>query len=75
VQHIKVTGLTSASSPCSLAVRLQHQCSQRDYTVPQAKHGLSSMVMIGDGATDLEARQPGGADLFIGCAVTMLEVA
>ncbi len=25
------------------------------------------MVMIGDGATDLEARQPGGADLFIGC--------
>ncbi len=24
--------------------------------------------MIGDGATDLEARQPGGADLFIGCA-------
>lgn len=34
----------------------------------QAKHGLTSMVMIGDGATDLEARQPGGADLFIGCA-------
>nr|TKW29101.1 hypothetical protein SEVIR_3G373801v2 [Setaria viridis] len=24
-----------------------------------------SLVMIGDGATDLEARQPGGADLFI----------
>lgn len=22
--------------------------------------------MVGDGATDLEARQPGGADLFIG---------
>ena len=22
--------------------------------------------MIGDGATDLEARQPGGADLFVG---------
>ena len=35
----------------------------------QTKHGLSSMVMIGDGATDLEARQPGGADLFIGCAL------
>ncbi|KAL6644002.1 hypothetical protein ACP70R_018768 [Stipagrostis hirtigluma subsp. patula] len=24
-----------------------------------------TLVMIGDGATDLEARQPGGADLFI----------
>ena len=22
--------------------------------------------MVGDGATDLEARQPGGADIFIG---------
>ncbi len=32
----------------------------------QAKHGLKSMVMVGDGATDLESRQPGGADLFIG---------
>ncbi|KAL3513043.1 hypothetical protein ACH5RR_025760 [Cinchona calisaya] len=28
-------------------------------------HGYRSLVMIGDGATDLEARQPGGADLFI----------
>ncbi|KAK4479406.1 hypothetical protein RD792_014919 [Penstemon davidsonii] len=28
-------------------------------------HGYKSLVMIGDGATDLEARQPGGADLFI----------
>ena len=27
---------------------------------------LAPMVMIGDGATDLEARMPGGADLFIG---------
>ncbi|XP_073124535.1 phosphoserine phosphatase, chloroplastic-like [Henckelia pumila] len=27
--------------------------------------GYSSLVMIGDGATDLEARKPGGADLFI----------
>jgi len=27
-----------------------------------------SLVMIGDGATDLEARQPGGADLFVGFA-------
>lgn len=28
-------------------------------------HGYKALVMIGDGATDLEARQPGGADLFI----------
>ncbi|KAK6153468.1 hypothetical protein DH2020_013107 [Rehmannia glutinosa] len=27
--------------------------------------GYKSLVMIGDGATDLEARQPGGADLFV----------
>ncbi|KAL7114887.1 hypothetical protein ACP275_04G149800 [Erythranthe tilingii] len=27
--------------------------------------GFKSLVMIGDGATDLEARQPGGADLFV----------
>ena len=27
---------------------------------------LAPMVMIGDGATDLEARMPGGADLFVG---------
>ncbi|PSR89121.1 Phosphoserine phosphatase [Actinidia chinensis var. chinensis] len=28
-------------------------------------HGYKSLVMIGDGATDLEALKPGGADLFI----------
>lgn len=28
-------------------------------------HGYKTLAMIGDGATDLEARQPGGADLFI----------
>ncbi|KAE8124447.1 hypothetical protein FH972_019332 [Carpinus fangiana] len=28
-------------------------------------HEYKSLVMIGDGATDLEARKPGGADLFI----------
>lgn len=28
--------------------------------------GFSHVVMIGDGATDLEARVPGCADLFIG---------
>lgn len=30
------------------------------------KWKLESVVMVGDGATDAEARQPGGADLFIG---------
>lgn len=29
------------------------------------KCGYKTVVMIGDGATDLEARQPGGANLFI----------
>ncbi|GAB2251748.1 hypothetical protein Droror1_Dr00004595 [Drosera rotundifolia] len=28
-------------------------------------HGYKTLAMIGDGVTDLEARQPGGADLFI----------
>lgn len=28
-------------------------------------HGYKALIMIGDGATDLEARKPGGADLFI----------
>ncbi|KAM6550736.1 hypothetical protein CsatB_000544 [Cannabis sativa] len=28
-------------------------------------HNYKSLVMIGDGATDLEARKPGGADLFV----------
>ncbi|KAK9844585.1 hypothetical protein WJX74_004323 [Apatococcus lobatus] len=30
------------------------------------QHGSKSLVMIGDGATDLEARQEGGADMFVG---------
>jgi len=29
------------------------------------ERGYQTLVMIGDGATDLEARRPGGADLFI----------
>eukprot|EP00250_Pteridium_aquilinum_P007379 c17109_g1_i1 orf=296-1174(+) len=29
------------------------------------KCGYNKLVMIGDGATDLEARQPGGAEIFI----------
>jgi phosphoserine phosphatase len=34
----------------------------------QEKYGYAPMVMVGDGATDLEARKPGGADIFIGYA-------
>lgn len=32
----------------------------------QATYGYSSVVMVGDGATDLEARLEGAASLFIG---------
>ena len=32
----------------------------------KAKHGYKTIFMIGDGATDLEARVQGGADAFIG---------
>jgi phosphoserine phosphatase len=32
----------------------------------KADKGYVTMLMVGDGATDLEARQPGGADAFIG---------
>ena len=32
----------------------------------QEQFGFKLLVMVGDGATDLEARQPGGADMFIG---------
>ncbi|KAK9828777.1 hypothetical protein WJX72_002034 [[Myrmecia] bisecta] len=34
--------------------------------VIKAQHGYSPLIMVGDGATDLEARQPGGAEMFIG---------
>lgn len=32
----------------------------------KSTRGLRRVVMVGDGATDLEARQPGGAEIFIG---------
>ncbi|KAJ8773143.1 hypothetical protein K2173_028320 [Erythroxylum novogranatense] len=38
-------------------------------------HGYKVLVMIGDGATDLEARKPGGADLFICYAGVQLRAA
>ncbi|BBN01816.1 phosphoserine phosphatase [Marchantia polymorpha subsp. ruderalis] len=31
----------------------------------KAEFGYTKLIMIGDGATDLEARRPGGADMFI----------
>ena len=40
----------------------------------QDKYGVEPLVMVGDGATDLEARQPGGAELFIGYALTFSEI-
>jgi phosphoserine phosphatase len=32
----------------------------------QKKHGYSRVAMVGDGATDLEARLPDAANIFIG---------
>lgn len=73
VKHIKVS-LGSAVGVvqwcCPLSSRFPAILTRGIFSIttcPQEKHGLSSLVMIGDGATDLEARQPGGADLFIGC--------
>jgi len=31
----------------------------------KTKFGFETVAMVGDGATDLEARQPGGADMFV----------
>ena len=33
--------------------------------------GIKTIVMVGDGATDAEAKQPGGADAFIGYGGTV----
>lgn len=41
-------------------VRLRLPC------VAQARYGYERIVMVGDGATDLEARQPDAANIFIG---------
>ena len=40
----------------------------------QERHGCQSLVMIGDGATDLEAREKGGADMFIGYAISLAQM-
>lgn len=41
----------------------------------QSKYGYKRVVMVGDGATDLEARQPEAADIFIGCVPVQLHAA
>jgi len=38
----------------------------RDHPTPQERFGCKSVVMVGDGATDLEARLEGVASLFVG---------
>lgn len=38
----------------------------------KAKHGYKTLVMIGDGATDLEARRPGGARRRLGRGAHLL---
>ncbi|XP_058788472.1 phosphoserine phosphatase, chloroplastic-like [Vicia villosa] len=38
-------------------------------------HGYKALTMIGDGATDFEARRPGGADLFVCYAGVVLRQA
>lgn len=58
------------AAACSLNwVRTARPCStywNRCSALPQAAYGLRRVVAVGDGATDLEARQPGGAEIFIG---------
>jgi hypothetical protein len=35
--------------------------------IAQSKYGYKRIVAVGDGATDMEARQPDAANIFIGC--------
>lgn len=37
------------------------------FTSSWQAHGYQTVIMVGDGITDFEARAPGGADAFIGC--------
>lgn len=41
-------------------------CGLTVMVLRQAQYGYAPLVMVGDGATDAEARRPGGADVFIG---------
>ena len=65
VRHIKVSVAATESILC-----FSHACPLATHRLSVQEHcGIRSLVMVGDGATDLEARQPGGADLFIGCGI------
>ena len=48
--------LTVQRPTCALTTPLLHQ----------EQCGYAPLVMVGDGATDAEARRPGAADVFIG---------
>lgn len=56
---------TSMSLPEAYSSRPRLKAHNGDESL-QEKYGYNSLVMVGDGATDLEARQPGGAEIFIG---------
>ena len=61
--------VTSCKGVCDNVTLLQ-RATHAEHCDPivtmQAQHHYSPLIMVGDGATDLEARQEGGADLFIG---------
>lgn len=57
----------SADMPMPPALEKQRSaCGLTSAFVRQAQYGYAPLVMVGDGATDAEARRPGGADIFIG---------
>ena len=60
-------GAGSADMPSPPALEKDRSaCGLTPAAVHQAQYGYAPLVMVGDGATDAEARQPGGADIFIG---------
>ena len=64
VRHIKVSMSAAELHAYITAVVLLFVPSYVFHA--QAHFGVKSLVMVGDGVTDVEARQPGGADLFVG---------
>jgi soluble P-type ATPase len=40
----------------------------------QSKYSYNRIAMVGDGATDMEARQPDAANIFIGCVQQMQQM-
>ena len=68
IRHIKVV-----DKECSLALLMCPEFFFRScpnclppHTPTQKSFGYTTVVMVGDGATDLEARLEGAAELFIG---------